>query len=76
TLATGDEFVLNMTLLPVAFLEGQVKRKDTAGEETRLSGPGEPLANTTLTFHRLWDSELVWTTVTNETGFFNTSLPT
>ncbi|UCC94089.1 MAG: carboxypeptidase regulatory-like domain-containing protein, partial [Thermoplasmata archaeon] len=76
SMATGEEVVLNLTLLPVAFLEGQVKRAEEEGGGTRMTGPGEPLANTTLTFHRLWDGELVWTTVTNETGFFNTSLPT
>jgi hypothetical protein len=76
TLETGAEEILNLTLLPVAFLEGQVKRSSGGGEETRMTGPGEPMVNTTLTFHRLWDGELVWTTTTNETGHFNTSLPT
>jgi hypothetical protein len=75
-LTTGEEVMLNLTLLPVAFLEGQVKRSDNdPDEDTRLTGPGEPLSNTTLTFHKLWDDELVWSTVTNETGHFNTSLP-
>ena len=76
SLITGDEAMLNLTLLPVAFLEGQVKRASEDDEETRLTGPGQPLANTTLMFYRLWDGELVWTTTTNETGHFNTSLPT
>ena len=76
TLVTGEEYNLNLTLLPGAFLEGQVKRASDGEEETRMTGPGEPMVNTTLTFHRLWDGELVWTTTTNETGHFNTSLPT
>jgi dolichyl-diphosphooligosaccharide--protein glycosyltransferase len=71
SLTPGQEAELNLTLLPVAFLEGTVTQKDTGNRQA-----GGPLANTTLTFQKLWSDELVWTVTTNETGHFNTSLPT
>lgn len=76
TIETGEEFMLNLTLLPVAFIEGQVRRGGgSGGGESRLAGPGEPMANVTLTFHMIGGEGLVWTTTTNDTGRFNTSLP-
>ena len=76
TIEPGEEFMLNLTLLPVAFIEGQVRRGiDLSEDGSRLAGPGEPMVNVTLTFHMIGGEGLVWTATTNATGHFNTSLP-
>jgi dolichyl-diphosphooligosaccharide--protein glycosyltransferase len=72
-LANMDTKELNITLLPTAFIEGSAF---TDANDNGEPDPGEGLVNATITFHRLYSDDLVWTISTNETGHYNTSLPT
>ena len=63
---------LNYTLVPTAFVEGTVFKDDN---DDGQPDPGEGLGNMTITYQRIGMEGIVLTTVTNETGHYNTSIP-
>ncbi|NOQ53405.1 MAG: hypothetical protein GQ558_02230, partial [Thermoplasmata archaeon] len=72
TLTLAEVMTLNYTLVPIAFVEGAVFQDDN---ENGQPDPGEGLVNMTITYQRIGVEGIILTTVTNETGHYNTSIP-